>query len=182
MEFSGFGSLGVFREIIDTGNVVSYWSYWSFNERQYSSTHVSWPLGLNRRGEHSRGQIPGFLKSRTSSCSPSMPRSGTQRGLRRDLRPDSNHVSVTISLATPPMTLRCAPPCMFAPRGEPSRYVTSRYVNALECPGHSRHFLHSAPQRLYRGTSLIRNHPPLGPYSRPMPRALWWFQGGGRFL
>jgi hypothetical protein len=24
----------------------------------------------------------------------------------------------------------------------------------------------------YRGTSLIRNRPPLGPYSRPMPRAL----------
>ena len=26
----------------------------------------------------------------------------------------------------------------------------------------------------YRGTSLIRNSPPLGPYSRPMPRNLWW--------
>jgi len=26
----------------------------------------------------------------------------------------------------------------------------------------------------YRGTSLIRNNPPVGPYSRPMPRALWW--------
>ena len=26
----------------------------------------------------------------------------------------------------------------------------------------------------YRGTSLIRNCPPLGPYSRTMPRALWW--------
>jgi len=24
----------------------------------------------------------------------------------------------------------------------------------------------------YRGTSLIRNHPPLGPYPRPMPRVL----------
>ena len=24
------------------------------------------------------------------------------------------------------------------------------------------------------GTSLIRNRPPLGPYSRPMPRALRW--------
>ena len=22
----------------------------------------------------------------------------------------------------------------------------------------------------------------LGPYSRPMPRALWWFYGGGGFL
>ena len=26
----------------------------------------------------------------------------------------------------------------------------------------------------YGGTSLIRNIPPLGPYSRPMPGALWW--------
>ena len=23
---------------------------------------------------------------------------------------------------------------------------------------------------------------PLGPYSRPMPRALWWTQGGGAFI
>ena len=26
----------------------------------------------------------------------------------------------------------------------------------------------------YRGTSLIRNNAPLGPYSRTMPMALWW--------
>ena len=26
----------------------------------------------------------------------------------------------------------------------------------------------------YMGASLIRNNPPLGTYSRPMPRALWW--------
>ena len=26
----------------------------------------------------------------------------------------------------------------------------------------------------YRGTSLMRKHLPLGPYSRTMPRALWW--------
>ena len=26
----------------------------------------------------------------------------------------------------------------------------------------------------YRGTSLIRNRAPPGPYSRTMPRALWW--------
>jgi len=25
----------------------------------------------------------------------------------------------------------------------------------------------------YRGTSLIRNTPPIGPYSSPMPRDLW---------
>ena len=27
---------------------------------------------------------------------------------------------------------------------------------------------------LYRGTSLITNNAPLGPYSRNMPKALWW--------
>ena len=32
---------------------------------------------------------------------------------------------------------------------------------------------------LYRGTSLIRNCPPLGPYSRTMPKALWCPGGGG---
>ena len=31
----------------------------------------------------------------------------------------------------------------------------------------------------YRGTSLIRNRRPLGPYSRDMPRSLWWSWGGG---
>ena len=34
----------------------------------------------------------------------------------------------------------------------------------------------------YRGTSLIRNRPIPGPYSRPMPRALWWSRGVGGFL
>ena len=28
--------------------------------------------------------------------------------------------------------------------------------------------------RYYRGTSFIRNSAPLGPYSRTVPRALWW--------
>ena len=30
----------------------------------------------------------------------------------------------------------------------------------------------------YRGTSLKRSSAPLGPYSRNMPRALWWSQRG----
>ena len=34
----------------------------------------------------------------------------------------------------------------------------------------------------YRGTSLIRNRPPLGPYSRSMPRVLQWSYGVGQFL
>ena len=32
------------------------------------------------------------------------------------------------------------------------------------------------------GTSLRRNRPTLGPYSRPMPRALWLSLGGGLLL
>ena len=36
--------------------------------------------------------------------------------------------------------------------------------------------------RPYRGTSLIRNTPLLGPYSRTIPRVLWRSQGGGLFL
>ena len=35
---------------------------------------------------------------------------------------------------------------------------------------------------MYRGTSLIRNIPLSGPYSRTMPRALWWPHGRGLFL
>ena len=31
----------------------------------------------------------------------------------------------------------------------------------------------STAKRAYRGTSLISKHQPLGPYSRPTPRALW---------
>ena len=35
---------------------------------------------------------------------------------------------------------------------------------------------------VYRGTSLSRNSPPIEPYSRTVPRALWWSYGGGGFL
>jgi len=34
----------------------------------------------------------------------------------------------------------------------------------------------------YRGTSLIKNNPLLGPYSRTMNRALWWSWGKGLFF
>jgi len=36
--------------------------------------------------------------------------------------------------------------------------------------------------RVYRGTSLMRERSPLGPYSMHMPRALWWSYGGGCLL
>ena len=34
---------------------------------------------------------------------------------------------------------------------------------------------------VYRGTSRITHCFLLGPYRRPMPKALWWFQGVGVF-
>ena len=37
-------------------------------------------------------------------------------------------------------------------------------------------------ERGYRGTSLMKNSAPLGPYNRTMPRALRWAQGRGLFL
>jgi len=37
------------------------------------------------------------------------------------------------------------------------------------CPSHS-----GVTRVGYRGTWLIRNHPTLGTYSRPVRRALWW--------
>ena len=40
---------------------------------------------------------------------------------------------------------------------------------------------HAFDPVVYRGTSFIRNTPPVGLYSRVMPRALWWLQGGGAF-
>ena len=43
-------------------------------------------------------------------------------------------------------------------------------------------FQRAARALVYRGTSLIRNRHPVGPYSRTMPRLLWWSWGGWRFL
>ena len=34
----------------------------------------------------------------------------------------------------------------------------------------------------YRGTSLIRTFPLLGPYNRNMPMALWQSSAGGRYI
>ena len=33
---------------------------------------------------------------------------------------------------------------------------------------------HKKQRPLYRGTSLIRDTPPVGPCSSPVPRDLWW--------
>jgi len=40
--------------------------------------------------------------------------------------------------------------------------------------GQRRHVPDGVGCWVYRGTSLIRNRNPLRPYSRDMPRALWW--------
>ena len=47
-----------------------------------------------------------------------------------------------------------------------------------------RHGRHACmhPHRGYRSTLLIRNQPPVGPYSTTIPRALRRPKGGGRFL
>ena len=37
-------------------------------------------------------------------------------------------------------------------------------------------------KQAYRGTSLMKNMPFLGPYSKTLSRVLWWSQGGGLFL
>ena len=58
-------------------------------------------------------------------------------------------------------------------------------------PVHSNNTTRNAPRLMqascppscsrFRGTSVIRNSAPLGRYSRTMPRALWWSQGGSCF-
>ena len=55
-----------------------------------------------------------------------------------------------------------------------------RHFRALNAP-RVRYLIRRKPpiSLRYRGTSLIRKHVPVGPYSRTMPRALWWSQGGG---
>jgi len=42
------------------------------------------------------------------------------------------------------------------------------------CHGAQVIFWEMANESYFRGTSLIRNSAPLGPYSTTMPRALWW--------
>ncbi|KAJ1475979.1 hypothetical protein T484DRAFT_1966882, partial [Baffinella frigidus] len=61
----------------------------------------------------------------------------------------------------------------------PGRY---RHLDRYKAPWSQSFRRRSFPPG-YRGTSLIRHQLPFGPYSRPMPRALWWsLGGGGRFL
>jgi hypothetical protein len=52
------------------------------------------------------------------------------------------------------------------------RFTTDRYVNT------SAGLFTAKDTQTHRATSLIRDSPPLGPYSRPMPSALRWSYGG----
>ena len=52
------------------------------------------------------------------------------------------------------------------------------WIPGIDSPAAGGHVVQVA----YRGTSLIRDSAPLGPYSRTVPRALRWSQGGGQFL
>jgi len=64
-------------------------------------------------------------------------------------------------------------------RFEPSLDASSLWsdvISSIQIP--SLHLVNTSlppsGQPSYRGTSLIRNSAPLGPYSRTMPRILWW--------
>ena len=54
-----------------------------------------------------------------------------------------------------------------------SRWVAALVARRARLGPRRLHFphVHNYP---YRGTSLIRHNPSLGPYRRLMPRALWW--------
>ena len=53
---------------------------------------------------------------------------------------------------------------------------------ALGFVGFPCHRSYSWAHTPYRGTSLIRNPAPPGPYGRAVTRVLWWSQGEGVFL
>ena len=60
------------------------------------------------------------------------------------------------------------------PAQPPSEVNFSSEVNIRPPEGYDPHLLQVMSLPLvYRGISLIRNSPPLGPYSRTKPRALW---------
>jgi len=52
----------------------------------------------------------------------------------------------------------------------------------MTCQVLKHHNLYPPSGKPSRGSSLIRNRAPPGPYSRNMARALWGSQGGWRFL
>ena len=57
--------------------------------------------------------------------------------------------------------------------------LTSKASGAISAGATFHRIRSSLPS--YRGPSLIGTPPPLRPYSRTIPRVLWWSQGGGCF-
>ena len=60
--------------------------------------------------------------------------------------------------------------------------VTSNYKEMYDGPCGRPLFLPVKPYSHTISMCVSRKRPPLGPYSRPMPRALWWSLGGVFFL
>ena len=56
--------------------------------------------------------------------------------------------------------------------------------SGLGFQSNARKTLQGVSSSLGSGTGVLhtRKRTPLGPYLRPVPRVLWGFQGGGRFL
>ena len=72
----------------------------------------------------------------------------------------------TVPPTVPPTVVPCAP--------HSSTHRSTRHLAVEEAPLLGVEPLSAARNVMYRGTSLIRNSAPLGPYSSNMPRALWW--------
>ena len=69
----------------------------------------------------------------------------------------------------------CVVTCLTPPHSRPLREGGGglRFVYLTSTTASRRVYGGVETGQFYRGTSLIRNHLPLGPYSRPMRRALW---------
>ena len=64
----------------------------------------------------------------------------------------------------------------------PNKYVPNSVLFSAGTLPFTFGFVKSESDLKYRGTSLIRDTPILGPYCRTIPRFLWWSKGRGLFL
>ena len=103
------------------------------------------------------------------------PNPNTRHSLTIAIQAQSHHSqqppTQTEGLAGPTPRSETAPPYCWSRLARDFQSVVVIYLASMPGSLHSRH----TPLRAgCRGTSLIRNNNPLGPYSRTMPRALWW--------